>query len=187
MSRQKPKGEFREEIDITDTGVQCIHIFCCPVAWTACAGLCTPTFGTKTLILTDTRAELKVEPYWCMPCCAHTGDRLKRIPYGEMGTIEVNTACNAFFCINVGPVRACPGWGCDREQVQHIDTLVKGRIDTKGDSAQIARSEYLCTEVYKLRLQMFEFLQSNNADGKKMTPPRAFDTRSLTAPVKVSV
>lgn len=95
-----------EPIDVTDKLVQCCCILTCPVTWMA---VCPGVLGYKELTLEDEETVLK---YNCCGIC----DADRRMPYGELGNVEVsNVCCFTGLSSNLGPL--FPGWGCDKPLV----------------------------------------------------------------------
>lgn len=68
------------------------------------------------------------------------GVHISKRPYGELGSVDRSTC---LCCVSVdsafGPIS--PGCGCDAETVDELVVLLKERMRTRGDTAQIQRAE----------------------------------------------
>eukprot|EP00283_Hemiselmis_rufescens_P004030 CAMPEP_0173422228 /NCGR_PEP_ID=MMETSP1357-20121228/3018_1 /TAXON_ID=77926 /ORGANISM="Hemiselmis rufescens, Strain PCC563" /LENGTH=174 /DNA_ID=CAMNT_0014385229 /DNA_START=53 /DNA_END=577 /DNA_ORIENTATION=+ len=123
--------------DITDTMCQCIHVATCPLTFMA---VIPGIMGTKTMHLEPEELRYTVE---CLGCC----NQDRRIPYGEMGEVhKVDCCC----CKGVGVGRgitSCPGSGCDEAYVDKVLEDLKARQRTRGDQAQIQKTEQIKAEM----------------------------------------
>jgi hypothetical protein len=68
------------------------------------------------------------------------GKNVAKHPYGELGSVERGNCC-CFIAADsaFGPIS--PGCGCDRDGVDEIVTVLKERMRSRGDTAQIQRTE----------------------------------------------
>ena len=94
------------------------------------------TFGAipyKTTLRLDNEEVTKTDIAIC-------GKAESKRPYGELGSVDRSNCC---CCVGVnsacGPIS--PGCGCNPEKVDDIVGELKGRMRTRGDTAQIQRTE----------------------------------------------
>jgi hypothetical protein len=94
------------------------------------------TFGAipyKTTLLLDKEEVTKTDITLC-------GQVESKRPYGELGSVDRS---NCFCCVGVesafGPIS--PGCGCEAAKVDDVVVELKGRMRTRGDTAQIQRAE----------------------------------------------
>jgi len=74
----------------------------------------------------------------------------KRMPYGDLGSVQHNTACGCChsFTSNLSPqddhgkkVAIMPGWGCSEGLVAEVVEELKARMKGRGDTGNIQRAE----------------------------------------------
>ena len=69
--------------------------------------------------------------------------RNKRMPYGELGSVDKNTACGC--CTGVGsnlkPEGISPKCGCEEDTVSEVVAELKARMKARGDTGNIQRAE----------------------------------------------
>ena len=80
-------------------------------------------------------------------CC---GSQTKRLPYGELGNVTMNTSCGCCAAFNGGGLAGTadgaegafsPGCGCQKELVHTIVDELNRRQRSRGDVAQIKRAD----------------------------------------------
>jgi hypothetical protein len=118
------------------TAVDCSLLHYC-FFWYRCWLVFLPfTFGAipyKTTLLLDKEEVTKTDITLC-------GKVESKRPYGELGSVDRS---NCFCCVGVesafGPIS--PGCGCEAAKVDDVVVELKGRMRTRGDTAQIQRAE----------------------------------------------
>ena len=75
-------------------------------------------------------------------CCSSN----KRVPYGELGGVEITHACGCEGIGGLGSTQGnqgpvCPGWGSETALVQEVVAKLKERQRSRGDTGQIIRAE----------------------------------------------
>jgi hypothetical protein len=76
-------------------------------------------------------------------------NQVKRMPYGELGSVEVTESCGCChsFSSNLTPAAGdnpggiSPGFGCNQVLVQEIVEEMKARMKQRGDTGNIQRAE----------------------------------------------
>ena len=74
-------------------------------------------------------------------CCVH---QKKRLPYGELGSVEQTNPCGCCAVFNAGglePAGISPGCGCSGELVSEIVEELNSRQRLRGDVAQMKRAD----------------------------------------------
>ena len=87
----------------------------------------------------------------CTPCV----DGTKRMPYGELGSVDTTTSC--FCCVSFssdltpstaeGGGGVSPGCGCEGALVSEIVGELKKRMKARGDTGNIVRAEQTLAKV----------------------------------------
>lgn len=114
-----------EQFDVTST---CNKIICC------CLFKTTLTLEPEEAVLTTST---------CF------SNNTKRMPYGELGSVEHSTACGCChsFSSNLSPegengkIPISPGCGCEGALVEEIVSQLKARMKGRGDTGNIRRAE----------------------------------------------
>jgi len=110
---------------------------------------------SKTLILEPEEAVLKDN---CTPCVNSS----KRMPYGELGSVDEVKACGCChsFSSNLSPAQGdspggiSPGCGCEAAMVGEIVKELKTRMKARGDTGNIIRAEQTLAQVNAIRMEM---------------------------------
>jgi hypothetical protein len=71
-------------------------------------------------------------------CCEN---KLRRIPYGELGSVEETRCCCGWVGLYLGRI-IFPGWGHEQALVAEVVGRLKARQRLRGDMGQIRRSEH---------------------------------------------
>ena len=71
-------------------------------------------------------------------CCEN---KLRRIPYGELGSVEETRCCCGWVGLTLGRTMF-PGWGYEEALVAEVVGRLKARQRLRGDTGQIIRSEH---------------------------------------------
>ena len=71
-------------------------------------------------------------------CCEN---KLRRIPYGELGSVEETRCCCGWVGLYLGRI-IFPGWGHEQALVAEVVGRLKARQRLRGDTGQIRRSEH---------------------------------------------
>jgi hypothetical protein len=115
---------------------------CCAIA--GCA--------TTELILEPEEAVLITK---CIPCVNST----KRMPYGELGSVDKTESCGCCYsfssnlspAVGDAPGGIAPGCGCEGALVEEIVTELKARMKSRGDTGNIQRAEQQLTQIAACR------------------------------------
>lgn len=92
----------------------------------------------------------------------------KRMPYGELGSVDKNTACGC--CTGVGS-NLTPGegqmiqpkLGCDEDSVGEIVAELKARMKARGDTGNIQRAEQQIDMLVSLQKEVSDMQAKLNA------------------------
>ena len=77
------------------------------------------------------------------------GKNVAKHPYGELGSVERGNCCCCVAADSAfGPIS--PGCGCDGEKVDDIVTVLKERMRSRGDTAQIKLTEETLLQLQKV-------------------------------------
>jgi hypothetical protein len=162
MAQAQQQFEHRE-FDVTST---CEKILCC---------------ASRILVLEPEEAVVRAST------CIDKSE--KRLPYGELGSVEQVNACGccASFNSNLGEVDEngtkqpiAPGCGCSGELVSDIVTELKARMKSRGDTGNILRAEEALRFMQSLSLKVDSLIQhlgiaAPPAPEPPKTLPTAFD------------
>ena len=65
----------------------------------------------------------------------------RRLPYGELGSVDKNTSCGCCSQTMLKDVPIVPGLGCESGLVEEIVAELKARMKERGDTGNIQRAE----------------------------------------------
>lgn len=108
----------------------------------SCAKLCSCGMASSMLVLEADEVFLRNED-----CC---GSETKRMPYGEIGSVDQRFACGCWSSFNAGglapgvdgaPGQISPGCGCEKGKVSEIVEELNQRQRQRGDVAQMKRAD----------------------------------------------
>merc|ERR1711933_187092 len=101
------------------------------------------------------------------PCAQTT----KRMPYGELGSVDHNTNCGccAGFTSNLSSADEngnkqpiAPGCGCEKDLVEEIVEQLKARMKGRGDTGNIQRAEQSLTMTRTLSAKVDAIMRHMN-------------------------
>ena len=93
-------------------------------------------------------------------CCEN---KLRRIPYGELGSVEETRCCCGWVGLYLGRI-IFPGWGHEQALVAEVVGRLKARQRLRGDTGQIKRSEHNAIMLQEINSKLDSIICHLNID-----------------------
>ncbi|KAJ8612760.1 hypothetical protein CTAYLR_010394 [Chrysophaeum taylorii] len=106
---------------------------------------------------------------------------IERRPYGELGSVEKNTAFGCCASFQFGKVVVMPGCGCSGRLVEEIVRELKARMKARGDTGQIRRAEQHLAEIQVVKADVANLNAKVDAilEHLKIAPPQPVAAASM--------